>query len=215
MKITIVYDNELFTKGNNLQSGWGFACIIESNEDTILFDTGEKGEILLNNLKILNIGPLSINKIVISHEHSDHKGGLKTLISHIKEVELYQLSDDSFQNNIKTCFPKEPQKINENIWTTGRIRGTMDEQSLILKGETGWFVLTGCSHPGVDKILEKSGRIGRIKGLIGGFHDFNNFNVVENLNIICPCHCTSHKNELKNKFPEKIIEGGVGKIIEI
>ena len=67
MKLIIVYDNEIFTKGIGLQKDWGFACLIETKHDTILFDTGANGEILLSNMNKLNINPRDIKKIVISH----------------------------------------------------------------------------------------------------------------------------------------------------
>ena len=65
MKITIVYDNEIYKKGIGLKSDWGFACLIETKYDTILFDTGAKGGILINNMKKLHIDPSIIKKIVI------------------------------------------------------------------------------------------------------------------------------------------------------
>jgi len=67
MKLTIVYDNEVYKKDMDLKSDWGFACLIETKHDTILFDTGANGEILLSNMNKLNINPRDIKKIVISH----------------------------------------------------------------------------------------------------------------------------------------------------
>lgn len=46
MKMTIVYDNEVYNKDIGLKEDWGFACLIEAKYDTILFDTGTKGRIL-------------------------------------------------------------------------------------------------------------------------------------------------------------------------
>jgi metal-dependent hydrolase (beta-lactamase superfamily II) len=36
-----------------------------------------------------------------------------------------------------------------------------------------------------------------------------------NLDVICPTHCTQHIAEIKALYPEKYTEGGVGKIIEL
>ncbi len=51
-----------------------------SQEDTngrkILFDVGTSAEILLNNLKKINVAPEEINTIIITHSHGDHVGGL-------------------------------------------------------------------------------------------------------------------------------------------
>ena len=213
MKLTIVYDNEVYKKGIGLKSDWGFSCLIESSDDTILFDTGASGKILLNNMKILDISPVDIKKVVISHEHGDHKGGLRTLLSYMNYVEVYHLGYETFNNKIKSNRSEIPEKIGKNVWTTGRLKGLVDEQSLVLKAEKDWYVLTGCSHPGVENILNIAKQIGNITGIIGGFHGFNNFRVVENLKLICPCHCTAHKKDLKKAFPNKITDCGVGKTI--
>ena len=215
MKMIIVYDNEVFKKDFGLKSDWGFACLIERKNDTILFDTGAKGEILFNNISRLNINPSDITKIVISHEHWDHNGGLKSLIPYVKDIELYHLSFKNLSNNFISIFPDTPQKISENVWTTGLLKGIVDEQSLVLKGKKGWYVLTGCSHPSVEKILNAAKKIGNIVGIIGGLHGFNKFNLVEDLDFICPCHCTSHKKDLEKAFPSKSSTCGVGKTLDI
>ena len=38
LRITVVYDNNPYKEG--LTTSWGFACVIEGAEETILFDTG-------------------------------------------------------------------------------------------------------------------------------------------------------------------------------
>ena len=101
------------------------------------------------------------------------------------------------------------------IYTTGRIRGSVDEQSLVLRGNKGWYILTGCSHPGVGKILNNAREYGDIIGLVGGMHGFKDFSILDDLYFICPCHCTEHKKEIKKTYPDIYEAGGVGRIIEI
>ncbi len=216
MKLTIVYDNEVAKKGIGLKSDWGFACLIQTNKDTILFDTGAKGEILLNNMEKLNINPKDINKIVISHEHWDHNGGLKSVINFIDNAEVYQLSKDDLGGKIKLVDTKESTMVSSGVYTIGMLAGKpVDEHSLVLKSQEGWYVLAGCSHPSVDKILEASRKIGDVVGIIGGFHGFDNFSILDNLKFICPCHCTKYKKEIRKKFSKTSCECGVGKTIEI
>jgi len=114
-----------------------------------------------------------------------------------------------------SIVPELPKKISEDVWTTGRLKGLVDEQSLVLKSDDGWYVLTGCSHPGVEKILNAAEEIGNVVGIIGGFHGFNKFSVLENLDFICPCHCTAHKKDIQNAFPNISSSCGVGKIIDL
>ena len=216
MKLTIVYDNDVYKKDIGLKSDWGFSCLIKTGEETILFDTGAKGRLLLYNMKKLDVDPSSINKIVISHEHWDHNGGLESLMAFVVDAELYRLGAKSPSRKIDLTTVEEPQNIATNVWTTGRLNGTpLDEQSLVLKGKNGWYVLAGCSHPGVEQILDASRQFGNIVGLIGGLHGFDNFSILEDLEVVCPAHCTKHKKKIYELFPKTSVECGVGKIIEI
>jgi len=215
MKLTIVYDNEVYKKSIGLKSDWGFSCLIETEDETILFDTGARGNILLGNMEKLGIDPGNIGKIVISHEHWDHSGGLKALTLLVGDIELYRLRKESPSRNMHLISAEYPREITEEVYTTGRLKGPVDEHSLVLKGKKGWYVLVGCSHPGVEEILDAARQYGDIIGLIGGLHGFNNFSILEGLDFICPCHCTQHKKRINELFPNISIEGGVGRIIRI
>ena len=215
MELTIVYDNVVHENKKGLKSDWGFSCYIQDNDNRILFDTGTKEKILLNNMELLNIDPKKIEKIVISHEHYDHNGGLKTFIAYDNKIDLYRLSNENPENRFNLKNADSPQKITDNIFTTGKIKGFVDEQSLILKGKKGIYILVGCSHPGIDNILNPSKEYGKIVGIIGGFHGFNDFKILKGLDLICPCHCTQYIKEIKNIYLDAYMEGGVGKIINI
>ncbi len=214
MRLTIVYDNEVFEENPNLKSDWGFSCFIEGKEN-ILFDTGTKGDILISNMKALNVDPREIDKIVISHEHFDHNGGLGEILKHTKDVEIYRIKGSI--PGVKVIEVGEDKvELADGIWSTGKLGGLfIKEQSLVLEGKEGWYVLVGCSHPGVDKILERAKDIGDVVGIIGGFHGFKKLEVFKELKFICPCHCTSLKREILERFPDKSSRCGVGKVIEI
>ena len=49
INVTILYDNYIHTEGT--KADWGFACLIECTEKTILFDTGTKPDILWHNMQ--------------------------------------------------------------------------------------------------------------------------------------------------------------------
>jgi 7,8-dihydropterin-6-yl-methyl-4-(beta-D-ribofuranosyl)aminobenzene 5'-phosphate synthase len=69
IKVSILYDNHKCTEG--LQTDWGFSCLIEGTEKTILFDTGTKPDILEGNIKALKPDISGIKDLFISHNHSD------------------------------------------------------------------------------------------------------------------------------------------------
>jgi len=74
MKITIIYDNEVWKEG--LKADWGFSCLLEAYGKKILFDTGANGSIIHDNIEKLNIDHTTIEEIFISHAHWDHTVGI-------------------------------------------------------------------------------------------------------------------------------------------
>ncbi|MBW1702438.1 MAG: MBL fold metallo-hydrolase [Deltaproteobacteria bacterium] len=211
MRITIIYDNEVWKKG--LKADWGFSCLIEVYGKNILFDTGANANILLWNMAKLDIDPTIIDEVVISHAHWDHTGGLLDFLN-INPCRVYiPLSCPAPPGGGEVIKVKGPLEIYENIFSTGELSGI--EQSLIVKTEAGLVVIAGCSHPGVREIFREASRLGKIIALIGGLHGFNEFNIVRDLEKICPTHCTQYKKEIKALYPDKYLEGGVGKVIEI
>ena len=82
-----VYDN--YQVNPELTTDWGFATIIKTPQELILFDTGGDSKILLSNMKKLGINPSSIKKVVISHIHSDHLGGLEGFLERNSNVTVF------------------------------------------------------------------------------------------------------------------------------
>ena len=213
MKITIIYDNEVKQPG--LTGDHGFSCLIELPDmPKILFDTGRSGSILLRNMKQLEINPRDIGIVVISHNHGDHTGGLQKITEVNADAEYYL--PPSFTMGIaaaKVNRIKEPLEIRRGVFSTGELAAT--EQSLVLKTDKGIIVVTGCSHPGVGYILDTASGFGEVYGIIGGFHGFDDFDRLNHLSLICPCHCTRYKQEIKQQFQDRSLDYGAGMVIEL
>jgi 7,8-dihydropterin-6-yl-methyl-4-(beta-D-ribofuranosyl)aminobenzene 5'-phosphate synthase len=62
---------------------WGQSLLVEIDGLKILFDTGPSGHVI-DNAKKLGIDLSTIDKIVLSHGHYDHTGGLKDVLALIK-----------------------------------------------------------------------------------------------------------------------------------
>ena len=212
MKITIIYDNETWKEG--LKTDWGFSCLVEAYDKKILFDTGTNGSILLHNMQRLNIDPTIIEEVFISHAHWDHTGGLPDLLRINNAVKVYiPFSCPEPSGASEVVRVKEPFKIHENIFSSGELKSI--EQSLMVKTQKGLVVIVGCSHPGVKNILKAASQFGKPYAIIGGLHGFSDFNLVKDLEFICPTHCTQFKSKIELLYPKKYVGGGVGKVIEI
>lgn len=200
VKLTIVYDNEVFQRG--LRAGWGFSCLLEIEETKVLFDTGADGEILLYNMDKLNINPTDIDAVFLSHNHWDHIGGLQHLVNVKSDVKIYR---PNFSSKLREFLP--------NLITTGMLADI--EQSLMIKTAKGLVVVGGCSHPGLENILNVARKHGKIYAVLGGFHGFNKFDVLQDISLILPCHCTQYKQKILALYPQNSSKCGAGKIIDI
>ena len=217
MILKILYDNSL---KNPYISGWGFSCYLEVEEDKIIFDTGWNGNILLSNMKLMGINPNEINKIILSHSHWDHIGGLNHLIKYEAEPDVYL--PQSFSINLKNEIKRyanvieisSQRKISDTIWTTGELGDKIKEQSLIINSEKGNIVLTGCAHSGLNNIIKSSKNLGKIHAIIGGFHD-SEVDLLKNIPMVMPCHCTEKIEKIKKEMPESFRECQIGLIFKI
>ncbi|MBN2601842.1 MAG: MBL fold metallo-hydrolase [Candidatus Marinimicrobia bacterium] len=212
MLIKIVYDNT--SVRSDLKSDWGFAAIIEYGGRKILFDAGADGDILLNNMRNMEIDPVTIDRVFISHHHFDHTGGLAAFLAKNNKVTLY--APESFRgvrNAARVIHVSETINIEKNIYSTGELKGI--EQSLIIQTEMGVVLIVGCSHPSLKVIMQAAEPYGNIYAIVGGFHGFREFEILGDIRKICPTHCTQAIEELHKLYPEKYISGGAGKEIEL
>lgn len=217
-RLTIVYGNKA---SQDFTGSWGFATLIQTNYETLLFDTGWDGPLLLENLKKLKIEPAGIRKLILSHQHWDHIGGLPEILQANPGLEVYVPA--SFSKNLKREIKKratlieikEPAKISQGIMSTGELGNKVKEQVLALDTGDGCYVLTGCAHPGLAAILNSASRYGRIKGILGGLHDSEEFERLRGMRVIAAGHCTAHIERIKELFPKEFIEIEVGLCLDL
>ena len=225
MKITIIYDNKIAKDIKGLKAGWGFSCFIQTKERNILFDTGWDGDMLVSNMQILGIDLQEIDSIIISHSHWDHCGGLARLLNLNTNLETYipqsfsKQQKEEIKKRSNTYEISKSREFCPKVYTTGEIEGSLikdktkiliKEQSLIISTVKGLVVITGCAHSGIDKILNSANKLGKIYALIGGFHDFEEYDLLKDISVIVPTHCTKNKKKIFSLFPRNCFEGGVG-----
>jgi len=124
---------------------WGLSILVETEGAKILLDTG-KSFSAVHNAEALGVDLYQIDRIVLSHGHSDHTGGLREVLRRMKkEVEIiahpdvwqakYSRRKDEperyigipFQRNAleslgaRFKLTKQPLKIADDIMTTGEV----------------------------------------------------------------------------------------------
>jgi len=164
VRITTLSEN---TAGRgNLLAEWGLSILVDTEKTSILLDTGSSIS-AAHNADALGIDIGKIDKIVLSHGHYDHTGGLRQLLQkRRKDIEIiahpdiwqakYARRKDEpdryigipFQRNelesLGACFnlTAKPIKITDAISTTGEIpMVTSFEQvdaDLFVKEDSGW-----------------------------------------------------------------------------
>jgi 7,8-dihydropterin-6-yl-methyl-4-(beta-D-ribofuranosyl)aminobenzene 5'-phosphate synthase len=175
--LTVLYDNYPFADG--CATGWGFSALIEGVGRTILFDTGADAAALDRNAGVLKVDLARADFVFISHDHSDHTGGLAAAFRKKPGVPVYvpSLAEPQFQSAVRgsgarLVAVKDPQEIAPGIFSTGDLGQAIHEQALILDTAQGLVVVTGCAHPGIVSIVERSREVGKkdVRMVLGGFH---------------------------------------------
>lgn len=216
MEVRILYDNEA---KEGFKRGWGFSCLVGGK---LLFDVGADINTLIFNMRSALVNLDDINRVVLSHEHGDHVGGIRVL-DLLGDVELFVPSSFSSRfkrmlsasENVTLVEVDESMEISEGVYTTGELGRFIKEQSMIVETANELTVITGCSHPGLENILEAASKIGEINGVVGGFHGFSRLEALKGLRLIVPCHCTVLKRKILALYPKRSIKCSAGCLIEI
>lgn len=179
VRIVAVYEDRS-SPNKELKAARGMSWFFEFENQRILFDTGMRGNILLKNLNELMIHPDDIDKVVLSHAHMDHTGGLPEflrnrtrkdilpIIAHpdiaepkraarLIDIGLPKLEND-IGRRVSFLLSDRPVAVNPFLHTTGEIRDRLD------KDGTGW-VMQHCVngkwkkdpiHDDISLVLETS-----------------------------------------------------------
>jgi 7,8-dihydropterin-6-yl-methyl-4-(beta-D-ribofuranosyl)aminobenzene 5'-phosphate synthase len=237
MEVKIVFDN--INLNEKFIPGWGFSCLVDK---TVLFDTGEKWEYLFKNMENLDIDLSKIKKVVISHDHWDHTGGLWGLLENTEGLDVYACPgfSEGFKEKVVSLggnliLTGEFTEIKDNIFATGEIAGKykdsfIAEQALLIKRKNRIIIITGCSHPGIVKIVKyvkENFPEERITFVFGGFHLMNRdireveliaekFKELE-VEKVGPTHCTGYEAQVifEKAYKDNFIKIAAGKTFEI
>ncbi|KGK82443.1 beta-lactamase [Desulfosporosinus sp. HMP52] len=87
LKVTILVENTVGVP-LGLLGEWGLSMLLDFGDEKILFDAGEQGN-LVNNAQILGHELRQVDKVVLSHGHYDHTGGLYKLLQYKGITSVY------------------------------------------------------------------------------------------------------------------------------
>lgn len=229
MDITVVYDNR--TDRADLQPDWGFSCVVESDYTTMLFDTGTHPQILAHNMDALGFAMTDIDRVMLSHEHYDHTGGLEPVVQSNAGIEvIIPVSfSDQFKQGVEADGGRiveisEEQQLADGIATTGPVGHAIVEQAMVLLTADGPLVITGCAHPGVVEMVRAGQRVydEPVEYVLGGFHlnsaprreVLEAIQELQDLGVAYagPCHCTGDAAiaEFRDAYGENFLPVEVG-----
>jgi len=149
IRITTLSEN---TANIGLIGEWGLSILIEADGLRILFDTGQSFSVT-HNAEALKVDLSKIDKLILSHGHFDHTGGLREVLSQTAGVDIiahpdvlnpkFAVREDT---EMSIGFPfdrkeledmgarfnltKEPIWLTENIVTTGEIPMVTDYEQI-------------------------------------------------------------------------------------
>jgi len=229
IQITVVCDN--YEQVAGLETSWGFACVIDTPQKSILFDTSGDGAVLLNNMEKLDISPQDIDVVVVSHDHWDHTGGLRVFLGSNSQLPVYVVT--AFSRGTKQLIEaaggqlvevSQPQEIAPGVFSTGQVPGAPPEQALVVQTDEGLVVVTGCAHPGVVNMVNAAMKVceGNVHLVMGGFHMAQSsahqiHTVIDQLRELgvqkaAPCHCSG--GQTRQLFAEELgqdfVKVGIG-----
>ncbi len=226
---TVLYDNRPYDP--RLETAWGFSCLVEGLDDTILFDTGGDWAMLLRNMRTLEIDPQDVDAVVLSHIHSDHTGGLAGLLAENGDVRVYvpasfpqQMRATVSGAGAKLVEVSGPTVVCQGAMLTGELGSNPKEQALMVETSSGLAVLTGCAHPGIATMVREAERIAGtdVTFALGGFH-LEGASAVQIAGIVddlrrtgvarvAPSHCTGDLalRSFEEAYGESFVRMGVG-----
>jgi 7,8-dihydropterin-6-yl-methyl-4-(beta-D-ribofuranosyl)aminobenzene 5'-phosphate synthase len=211
----------------------GLSMLVEADDKKILFDTNSFGEVLSHNAEELEVNLQDIDYFLLSHTHDDHSGGLSGIQKLIRNKPMICTTDafsEEMPNNeeLKQIMSNVQENIeNREIFPGVTVIGEQDginpkypvkEIALVINLEgKGLVVVLGCSHPGINNIINDVKDMFPdvpIHGIVGGLHlkdssadDIKKVALLfkqENIKIILANHCTGFKalKELTSDLPE-------------
>lgn len=229
----ILYDTSTPTLAE-LKPGFGYAVYIQADGKRILFDTGADPDTLEHNLSVAGVDLNKLDMVVVSHNHFDHAGGLARVRELNPSVPVYLPPNQIFAVNDGKVVESHLQ-ITPNIFVIhGRsavsTAGISNDLSIVLRSSSGPYVLSTCSHSGVEQIIDKASQVTgeKVFYFSGGARlvsrpESDTRLVAKSLDrrqvqMVSPSHCSlSHlvDKQLRETLGERVVASRLGEKVEV
>jgi len=186
MKLSTITLSENTAAGPGLLAEWGLSILVEADGVTTLLDTGQSIS-ASHNAPLLGVDLRHVDRIVLSHGHFDHTGGLREVLRQMrKEVEIvahpdvwaakYRRRRDQGDRYIGFPFQREeveslgarfnlttgPVRISDNMITTGEVPMVTDFEQL----DPNQFVKEGADFKPDDLLDDRALIVDTGQGLV-------------------------------------------------
>jgi 7,8-dihydropterin-6-yl-methyl-4-(beta-D-ribofuranosyl)aminobenzene 5'-phosphate synthase len=211
-----------------LVNEWGWSVLLVKNGMKVLFDADSKPSVLEYNVEKLGLNLTGLEFSVLSHEHWDHYGGYPYVARVNPGLTVYVppgSHDWAKGLNLNLVENRKGVRVGEDFTIIPPLRAGIGlrEHALTVKvSDTKMIVIVGCSHPGIDRIVEEAVKYTGLKPLlvIGGFHGPTPHQldrVAEHADLISPAHCSGEEavNYVKTRYPGKLLLVRTGSILRI
>ena len=229
-EIIVLYDNRA---SGELRPGWGFSAFIRTEGAAIMLDAGADEMVLEHNAKQLGANLESVVALVLSHDHCDHVGAMRSVFH--KGLHLYV--PKAFAKRLATVrrsgidlhVVEKPVDIVPSVRSIGQMGRAIPEQALLIDGVDGPVLITGCAHMGIAKLVKRATELAGepMELILGGFHLFRENaaaidRVIDDLRKlgvqrVGACHCTGDVaiSAMREAFGENFVETEAGTRIEV
>jgi 7,8-dihydropterin-6-yl-methyl-4-(beta-D-ribofuranosyl)aminobenzene 5'-phosphate synthase len=176
--------------------GNGVSYLIRTDSATILLDVGDNPDGLAvapfaQNMQALGISWDEVYRIMISHPHPDHVGGLTAwrertisfgeLPGGLGERLVFVPHVSTYKGAVHATIPTLPAPDIATtgvisyleVWPMSLFAPKSGEQALVVHvAGHGLVLITGCGHPGLERLVERAESLygEQVVGFVGGLH---------------------------------------------
>ena len=159
MDATILTLVENTAQGRGILGEHGVSFLVETGRGTVLFDTGQ-GQVLIPNAAALEVDLAKVERVVLSHGHFDHTGGLRQVLrqigprevlahpealtpkysvrqGHVREIGMPESRQVLEQEGASFRLYEEPTEVIPGITATGCIPRTTDFEEVNARFQIG------------------------------------------------------------------------------